>query len=188
MTSVISESYYLIESNRNKCSSLLKKKNLSPNDICDFLISLHIVLEVSINSLFREIIINNLQKTISKEKIVDDLDKLSFIDKVIFFILFSKFNFNSEIDKANNYYSIIGKLKDFTEPRNKLLHGAMVGSFADSDSITHTANLLTPENKEKQIKSFKDILEGLRFYCNCLINTNIDEDKINYLFDINFLK
>jgi len=190
MDSIISESDYLMMSNRTKCSDLLQKKSLSPENIYDFLISLHIVLEVSLNKLFREIVINNLQKTISnsKEKIVDDLDKLIFIDKVIFFILFAKFDFKDKIEDANKYYSIIGKLKDFSNTRNKLLHGSMIGSFIDSDTVTNSVYLLTDEHKSKQIESFKFIFEGLKFYCDCLKDYQYDKARIDKLLDINFLE
>jgi len=188
MDSIISESDYLMISNRIKCSELLQKELLSPENIYDFLISLHIVLEVSLNKLFREIVINNLQKTISREKIVDDLDKLTFIDKVIFFILFAKFDFKEKIEDADKYYSIIGKLKDFSNTRNKLLHGSMIGSFTDSYTVTNSVYLLTDEHKSKQIESFKFIFKGLKFYCDCLKDYQYDKARIDKLLDINFLE
>ena len=60
------ESVYLILSNKKKCNELLKKSELTENDIIDFYISLHLVLEVSLNSLYRKLSIPSIKKNVKK--------------------------------------------------------------------------------------------------------------------------
>ncbi len=188
--SVIFESLYLLESNQKKCKELLSKSNRSPNDIIDFLISIHIVLEFGLNGLFREIIINNIQKNIDKAKIVNNLDHITFIDKTILFIYMEKYNFNNNLSKANEHHSIIEILKDFSNTRNQLMHGSMIGSFSDENSSkTSAVSIITSEHMKKQIEKFKKILDGVIFYLDhlkyCPVNK---EDLKNKFLDTTFLK
>ena len=44
------DSLYLLQSNRQKCQTLLSKDFLTEEDIIDIYISLHMVLEVSLSS------------------------------------------------------------------------------------------------------------------------------------------
>ena len=81
----IVESQYLILSNRKKCTEILQKQDRDRNDIIDFLISLHIVLEAGINGFIRKIVINRIKKGVRKKEIVSDLDQVNFIHKVILF-------------------------------------------------------------------------------------------------------
>ena len=188
--SVISELLYLIESNQKNCKKLLSKHNRSPNDIIDFLISLHLVLEAGLNGLFREIIINKTKKTINKTEIAKNLDCITFIDKTILFIYMEEYDLKDKISEADGCHSIIGILKDFSNTRNKLIHGSMVGSFSDGNSDrTLTANLITPEHMKKQIEKFEKILKGVTFYLDhlksCPVNKN---DLKNKFLDITFLR
>lgn len=188
-TSVIAESLHLIESNKERCRVILAQETRDANDIADFLISLHLVLELSLNGFFRDIIVNNLQKTVDKAKIVENLDKISFIDKSILFIYMEKYNFEENPYKADEYHSIIGKLKDFAGIRNILMHGSMIGSFLDDYSNkTIATNILTHQQLSKQIKKYKDIMEGMEFYLNHLKNCRSNKQDLKNMFlDTNFL-
>ncbi|MFW0862073.1 MAG: hypothetical protein ACKKL6_00595 [Candidatus Komeilibacteria bacterium] len=179
--SVIAESPYLIKSNKEKCKKIIgKEPDVSPNSRADFLISLHLVLELSLNALLREIIVNNLQKKIDKSKIVNNLDKISFIEKITLFVYMEKYKFDyDEIEKADEYHSIIGKMKEFSKTRNLLMHGSMIGSFLDDHSSPTTAtSVLTPEHMNEQIENFKYILEGVKFYLNHLKNCTFNKKEL----------
>src|ERR1035437_5249789 len=83
--SITIESNYLFYSNRKKVSELLCKDKLDQNDIIDIFIGLHIVLELGINNVFRKIITPTLQKKISTHIMIENLDNINFIDKIVMF-------------------------------------------------------------------------------------------------------
>lgn len=186
---VITESLHLLDSNKIKCREILGKNSRSANDIADFLISLHLVLELSLNAFYRDIIVNNLQKKIDKAKIVENLDKISFIDKTILFVYMEKYDFNNEIYKADEQHSIIGYLKDFANTRNLLMHGGMIGSFLDNYSnIAPAVNILTQLHMDSQIQKYKDIMKGMEFYLDHLKYCASNKETLkNRFLDITFL-
>lgn len=170
MTATI-ESLYLLSSNRKKCSEILAKPNRSDEDIMDFLVSLHLVLELGLNAFFRQIIMIQLQKGIEKTKIAGNLDRISFIDKAVLFIYMPSFDFNGQIEEADRYHSLIGTLRKFAEIRNKLLHGHMIARVHYSEThsvVTETSLLLNEDTLTKQITDFKFIMDGIAFYFDCL--------------------
>ncbi len=163
------ESNYLLISSREKLASLLSKQNIDRNDIIDIFIALHLVLELGINHLFRKIIIPTLKKNIDTHVMIDNLDGISFIDKTIMFIYYSKFNFG-DIDEASEHHSIINKLRAFSEMRNKILHGHSVSEIS-KDGESSSSNLrknLTSSKLFQQIEYFKSILKGLSYYLDSL--------------------
>lgn len=187
--SVISESLHLLEANKEKCEAINKKEDKSPNDIADFLISLHLVMEISINALIRDLVVNNLQKTIDKSKIVDNLDRISFIDKTILFVYMEKYDFSDSIENADKHHSLIGLLKSFSQTRNLLMHGSMIGDFLDGQSsTTSTVSKLTDSHFNEQVERFKKIYDGLIFYLEHLKHCNSDVDYLKRKFlNYNFL-
>jgi hypothetical protein len=186
------ETDYLIISNKEKVKDLVSNSELDENDIVDIFISLHIVLEVGLNTLFRHISLAGIKKNVDTFAIIENLDKISFIDKVTMFIYNSNFNFNGQEDKANEYHKIIGKLKNFSEMRNRLLHGHSISKIFDGDKNRRSPlkKQITLENLDRQIKAFAYILEGTRFYLDCLDGSLTPEGKRsfgdNYL-DSNFI-
>lgn len=196
MTNIISifESNYLLDSRKDICRMIIKKRTLEEGDILDFLLSLHIVLEVGINGFFRTFISPTFKKDIDLRDMIENLDKISFIDKVVIFIYYSKFKFD-DIEKATNYHKIIGELKSFSEIRNKILHGHAVSTIStangeDSESILRKK--LNHNILNSQIRKFKFILEGLKYYIMMLDSSLVPngtgrESYINRYLDGNFL-
>lgn len=179
--SAVVESHHLLLSNRQKCNEILKKSKRDKNDYIDFFIALHMVLEAGINGFFRQIVMIRVQKGVEKTKIAGDLDKVSFIDKVIFFFTLPSFDFQGQIDEADKHYKAIGTLRDFASIRNKLLHGHMVGEFYDSversPTRTSSSELLNEEYLQKQIEKFKLITNALSFYFDCWESSINDHGK-----------
>lgn len=191
------ESVHLMTSNRKKCTDMLSmwilNKQISEDEIIDFFISLHLVLEASLNAFFRTIIIDNMKKSIPKYKVIDNLDGITFIDKVIMYIYYSEFNFVDN-DVATKYHSVIGSIKHFSNVRNKLLHGSSISTIYVSEQETShstTKLLLTPAKVLEQIENFRFIMEAVTFYLDASITSFTDSGKnslkLEYL-DSSFLK
>lgn len=180
MPDIYLESNYLIIKNKRICNHLLAFEKYTEENNIDILISLHIVLEVSLNSLFRLLTINQIKKSVDKLKVIKNLDNISFIDKTILFIYNSNFDFGDNVDKATKYHEIIGKMEQFSEVRNKLLHGHSVSTLFPHEGPERASEvraLLSEENVKKQIKLFKFILKGMRYYIDCLEGDFISNGK-----------
>lgn len=179
--SITSESNYLIVSNRKKVSELLVKASLDRHELIDVFISLHIILEVGINALFRQIITPTLKKQIDVHEMLENLDKINFIDKVTMFIYYPQFQFE-DISQATKYHSIIGKLRRFSEMRNRLLHGHAISSRMERGISSHSSlkKNLNPTKLQEQIKDFKFILDGLGYYLDCLSSGLTPSGKEQY--------
>jgi hypothetical protein len=164
-----SESTSLSISSKNKIITLLSKSKLTEEDIIEIFINLHIVLEVGVNSFFRQLIIPTLKKEVRKHEMLENLDRISFLDKTIMFIYYSKFNF-IDINKATHYHSVINKIRKFSDIRNKLLHGHSISSLYKDGQITDS-NLkkkINIQTLNEQIGDFYFIIEGLRYYVDML--------------------
>lgn len=164
------ESDYLIISNKDKITNSLTNPNLDQNDIIDILISLHIVLEVGLNTFFRHLSLIGIKKKINEFEIMSNLDKVNFRDKVTLFIYNSKFNFKGKEDDAVRYHKIIGKLRNFSGMRNRLLHGHSISTIFDGKESRNSQlkQKITLRNLKIQIKEFVFILKGMSFYLDCL--------------------
>lgn len=175
------ESGYLILSNRKKCFDLIEKSELEDNDIADILISLHIVLEVSLNTLYRHLIGSVIKKEVNKLEVMENIDNINFIDKTVLFIYNSKFKFK-DISKATEYHKIIGTLRKFSEARNKLLHGHSISTVFEGESkkLSKTKKMLNPQFLKEQIKRFCFIMEGMKFYIDCLDSELTEKGKEQY--------
>lgn len=178
------ESLYLVRSNKNKCRKLLSKPDLALEDIVDIYIGLHMVLEVSLNALHRQIITSQIVKPINKLEVIKNIDNIGFIEKTILFIYNSHFNFGNDIEESATHHKIIGKLINFSGIRNKLLHGHSIGSLMVDNHVsfvTETKKILNVENLKKQIKLFIDINDGLQFFLDHLDRGGRSESSINRL-------
>src|SRR3989344_3235133 len=159
------ESNHLVISNKEKCRQILAKENLTEEDIIDFLVSLHVVLEVSLNSLFRNLSLLGIKKGVDDFEVAKNVDEISFIHKATLFIYNSKFNFDGKLDAATHYHSIIGTLKDFAAPRNKLLHGHSISTIFAEGNQRHSPlrRNINRQYLDEQITKFRHIMEGMRF-------------------------
>jgi hypothetical protein len=168
--SIRTESCYLIASNREKCKQILSKPDLGDDDIIDFSIALHIVLEVGLNTFYRHVYLSEIQKTIDRLKIIKNIDNISFIDKTVLFIYNSKFDFQDKINDADKYHSIIDEMKTFSEIRNKLLHGHSIATLYQEGTTKQSElrKLINPQRLKQRVEKFKFIMEGMRFYFDCL--------------------
>ncbi|HBM46203.1 MAG: hypothetical protein UT05_C0003G0023 [Parcubacteria group bacterium GW2011_GWF2_38_76] len=189
MVQARTESVYLIQSNKEKCKELLQKNDLDENDMINFYISLHIVMEVSLNALLRNLSLMQIQKTINTLEIAKNIDKINFIDKMVLFIYNYRYKFGSDLYLADEYHSIIGKLRNFCEARNKLLHGHSIAILYVSDDTEHseTKELLSQSKINEQVNKFKYIFKGLRFYIDhidsSITESGKDSFKREYLDD-----
>jgi len=172
---IYKESSYLLISNKQKVSDLLNNSGLDQNNIIDIFISLHIVLEVGINTLFRQLI----DPMFKKEEIIENLDKINFIHKTEMFVYYSEFNFK-DLKKAKGYLSIINKLINFSEMRNKLLHGHSISTrfeIGNNKNIkSKLSNNLNLKKLQKQLNDFCFILEGMSFFLDSL-NMGLTESR-----------
>jgi len=173
------ESGYLIIKNKEVCSSILRLQNPSENDLIDFFVSIHLVMEISLNTFFRMVSLTEMQKRVDPLAVIKNLDGINFIDKTILFIYNSHFNFNGDLDSADRYHAVIGQLRQFSEPRNKLLHGHSISTIFHQDTNRHsdTRNIITRERMNNQIRLYKSIMEGLKFYFDCLQSSFSDSGK-----------
>jgi len=176
------ESEYLITSNKEKSVQLLGASDLNFNDIIDILISLHMVLEISLNALYRHLSLLSIKKNIGEIQIRENIDNIDFINKTILFIYNSNFNFNGKLTKAKEYHKIINTIKDFSGIRNKLIHGHSIVRIQDGDGARFDSALRRDINLKflgKQIKKFRFILKGMCFYLDCLDSNLTEQDKNN---------
>jgi hypothetical protein len=166
--SIRKESSHLLNLHRETVHSLLCKSNLDQTELMEVLVSLHIVLEIGINTFFRQIFLSPKNRAVfDQTKIIDNLDNINFGDKVALFIYSSEFDFdNDEIEIAKKFHKIIGEIKQFSAMRNKLLHGHGIIEIYEEGGSKKSAlsKELNLDKLKKQIESFKLILDGLSFY------------------------
>lgn len=186
MTTISIESTHLIKSNKWKCEKIFAEGNYSENNIIDILISLHLILEIGINGLFRAISNPTFKKDIDILERMEKIDNINFIDKVTMFIYFGNFNFSdtknvkNRLGDATKYHKIIGTLKDFTNARNSLLHGHALHTIRDINTSTErktkTQAKLNTDFLDDQIKKFQFIMDGMSFYLDCYEKERIPLD------------
>ncbi len=169
----VEESKYLIYSNKRKCSFILKKNNITEEDYIDFYISLHLVLEVSLNAFYRKNVLTHIQNPKNQIEIIKNLDKISFLNKTILFLYNSTFIFKDDdtYKKATEYHSIINTIRDFSSVRNSLIHGGSISSVyldGEETKITDIKKMLNMEGVKKQKDKFLFIIKGMRFYLDNL--------------------
>jgi hypothetical protein len=176
------EHHYILISNRDKCEKLLKKKKRTRTDIIDFLVSLHLVLEVGLNAFYRNIILIQLQKGIEQTVVANNLDNIDFINKTALFFYLPSFDFGGRISDADKYHAAIGKLKQFCEVRNRLLHGHMDGqiNYGEERVVhTRTSELISENTIKTQIEIFQFVMESVKFYFDHLKSSITVDGKEN---------
>jgi len=167
LLSITSEERLVWSLNIKRCLNLLRKEELSDEDIVDALISLHLVLEVSLNNFFRDLLpyrLNNIENF----KIIEHLDNISFIDKTKMFIYTSDFDFKEDdSNEVKRYDNLIERLIEFARVRNVLLHGHTVMSvqnFEGKNAISKARGVISQKTLERQVDIFKYVIDGMRFY------------------------
>lgn len=176
------ESEYLIISNRKRCAEILSRKNKLPeNDIIDAFISLHLVLEVGLNTFYRHLFLLGIRKDVNGIEVIKNLDDVSFIDKTIMFIYTEHFHMDSQrdVDELTRHHSILGEMRRFSEMRNKLLHGHSISTIFKGENSHHTKlrKNITMDGLNAQIDSFKRIMKGMRAYVDRLSSALTTEGK-----------
>lgn len=187
------ESHHMIASNKERCRELLGAEELSEENIIDFLIALHIVMEVSLNTLFRSLSLIGIKKDIDDFEVAKNVDEINFIHKATLFIYNSKFDFSGgRLGEASHHHRIIGMLKDFAGPRNKLLHGHSIATIFEGEERRNSPlrENINPDYLNRQVNKFIEIMKGMRFYLDCLDSSLTDAGKQGFkdeFLDYSFL-
>ncbi len=182
------ESNHVLTSRRQLCKDFLsKREDLSESDILEFLLALHFVLEIGINTFFR-----NYYSTYTNQnplKYENELDEINYIDKIRFFI-----NSNNFIYKDGNDVQIskekakrlISDMKSFGRIRNMIIHGHSVSEVTgEINKKSKLKDKLSPDSLIKQKTLFKNILENINFFVEKL-ETHIGREQIK-VFQNSFL-
>jgi len=181
--SSFSESPYIIDSNRKKFTSIANKKEWTHGDMIEMLLSLHIVLEVGLNYLFRHLAIYKLKKQVDKIDVIKNIDEISFKDKLTLFIYNSSFDFGDKLPEASEHHKIINIVKDFAGIRNKIMHGHAIATINEEGSSKHTALrklVLTDDALREQISKYKKIVDGVNFYLDSLSDKSFQPQIQHY--------
>ena len=170
---------HFIKEKKNLCSNFLKNlkvRNMEGHEYMDFMLNLHLILELSINEFFRHITLvgfghqnNYVYKT--DEGIIDDIDSIRFLHKIIMFqywsrpYCFDEDNFqepDSDSGWEKNgedmetcmqvFRDLIPNIRKFNNIRNMIVHGA--------DKIVRKSK---QKNIETQIQLYKEIMVGVSF-------------------------
>ncbi|MDD5026499.1 MAG: hypothetical protein PHH13_03960 [Candidatus Peribacteraceae bacterium] len=189
------ESLYLLISNRKKCTNiLLKGDDITKEDRMDFLISLHLVLELGLNALMRKVIKSGKRHYTNYESIDNHIDQVSYLDKLRIWLFSVSFK-GVDADELGNNMDIIGNLINFSEARNKLLHGHMIGriEYASGEQPSRTTrahDLTTEEFMNCQIDLFIKIVKSMSFFIRGFEATLTDEGRESFIkeyLDTSFL-
>lgn len=174
------ESNYFFMSRKQKCSEFLKITDPKESDILEFLLHLHFVLEIGINTFFR----NYYKHSSNYEffKYSKDIDNIDFQNKIIIFLHENNFtlktgeNLNTSRQKIND---IIGTMRNFNNLRNMIVHGHSVNEihFGEQRIQSNLKSKLNTDYVAVQMESFKKILANLNYFIDRL-NTKIPEDQL----------
>ncbi len=179
MTYAIESEYLVIY--RERCKEILHRKSLGDLDKVDFYVSLHFVLEIGLNTIFRRISLSSLKKDIDHFEVIKNLDGIEFRDKTILFIYNSNFDFGDRLPEATEHHKVIKRMRDFAYMRNAIAHGhSAISTGEDSSELRRRLD----ENLTKQIALFRSILTDMRFFIECLqIDASIKNGLTPYLDD-----
>jgi len=188
------ESDYLISSRRQKCKDILAREDLDEEDLIEFYIALHVVLEVGLNALLRHLALWHAQSFFDKAEIIDQVDDVNFKDKVAIFLYHAQFDFMDQHQDVEKHHDILKKIVHFSEIRNELLHGHAISTFI-LDGKSQDSDVRRKMNQAtltQQINLFKDIIKGMHFFLDHLIDSSkekIDKESLkNKYLDIEFLR
>ena len=178
------ESSAFFAKKRDDCVQLLSKENPSELDIMEFMLNLHLVLEIGVNAFFR----NYFQHISCIDEIKDThvIDEISFIDKVKFFLVSNNFTFQSGDDRkiANKKSTaLISDIMVFSSIRNKIIHGH---SVSESNQVkSKLKKQLTPAYTNDFIEKYKEIILSLNYFIDRM-DSSINRQQIA-LFQKNWL-
>jgi len=162
-------------------------KTLSNQEVYDFIVSLHFILEYQINNFFREWMIFFFPHSLYSGEIqvnnIKSIDHVSFIDKVTMLMYF----FPCEWVVLSSFRN---KIRNFSIKRNQIFHGWDVESvytledwsLPEWDAILNKwkSEHYTIKDCEKQLKSYEDILLGLKevFLNSPIWKNHVDRKEI----------
>lgn len=174
------ESEYLVIY-RDRCKEILRRKSLGDLDKVDFYVSLHFVLEIGLNTIFRRISLSSLKKDVDHFEVIKNLDGIEFIDKTILFIYNSNFDFDGKLPEAAEHHKVINRMKSFAYMRNAIAHGhSAISTGEDSSELRKRLD----KDPSEQITLFRSILASMRFFIDCLqIDKPIKDSLMPYLDD-----
>ncbi len=178
-----SESPYIIDSNRKKFNLIANKDTWTQGDTIDMLLSLHIVLEVGLNHIFRHITLYKLKKQVDKIEIIKNIDEISFRDKLTLFIYNTSFDFGDKLPEASKHHKIIKILKDFAGIRNQIMHGHAIATINEHGEPRHTTLrkiTLTDIVLREQISKYTKIVDGVNFYLDSLSDKSFQPQLQHY--------
>ncbi|MBI2673669.1 MAG: hypothetical protein HYX23_00045 [Candidatus Zambryskibacteria bacterium] len=164
---------------------LLNNTELTEEDIVDSLISLHLILESGMNAFFRELVRDH---SFSPDlDIFKHLDSINFIDKTSVFLYTFNFDFKEEdLQEREKYKNLISRLKNFRKMRNLLLHGHAVMRVQNITNNTikksEAKKIVDQKTLDEQIYSFKEIVDGMRFYIARLASPRNGSDLLSTTF------
>lgn len=181
--SFLESNLYVFNHFESRSNILLGKKisNLSVYDKIDIIISLQILLETGVNYIIRDLAMYSLKKNITYVDVAKDLDGIGFREKTASFIYGATFDFGSDITEASRRRKVLGKMQNFTQYRNAIMHGYTIArqSVKGAESSTALHNILNDNTAFKlHIKQYAEIIEDLKFYVNHLSDESIDKDKL----------
>lgn len=187
------DSHDLLISSREKLRILFAKGELERKDLIEALIALHLVMEVGMNTFYRQLYLMIYKIPVDQIGRIRNIDEVSFIDKTKLFISASTFSLVGYEDEARRHSTIIGKMKIFTELRNLLLHGHAISTVVNDGGQLHSKlkNRLTADALIDQIIMFKEIMTGVQFYLDHLdspLTADGKESLKRSFLDVNFFK
>lgn len=162
---------------------LLAKKvsDLSVNDKLDVIISLQILLEAGVNSVIRDLAVHSLKKDLTYVDIAKDLDGVGFREKIASFIYGATFNFGTDTAEASARRKVLGKMQNFTQYRNAIMHGHTIAyqSVNGTRSSTVLHDILEDnEVFKRHVAQYATIIDDVKFYVDHLADESLDKEKL----------
>lgn len=149
----ISYYWYLLSKHQKIVLEMLNNiddNNISIERKVDFVVSIHLVLEIWINDFFRSSILpKHLGHTINKQliEVVNNFDKISFSDKIIALVGFITITTTNIFDIQNKNginicenIGVIWNIKNFSKYRNLALHGSFLWSITLENNIKSSSS------------------------------------------------
>ncbi len=166
---------------RERCKEILHRKSLGDLDKIDFYVSLHFVLEIGLNAVFRRISLSSLKKDVDSFEVIKNLDGIEFIDKTILFTYNSNFDFGDRLPEAAEHHKVINRMRSFAYMRNAIAHGhSVISTGEDSSELRRRLD----KDPSEQIALFRSILASMRFFIECLrIDEPLKASLMPYLDD-----
>lgn len=174
------ESNYFLISRRKECENFLDKDNPTEPEILEFLLALHFVLEIGINTFFRGYYKTSSNYDFSQDN--KDIDSVDFINKVIIFINCNKFTLidGDDVSIAHDLAKKLpGRIRNFNNMRNMIVHGHSISEISGvTIKKSPLKSKLSKDGYIKQIDDFKEILIGINYFIDRL-DTHIPKSQLD---------